>query len=95
MAQTKARQGKITDSVNLFKKVLELNPKDFEANFEIAQMFEQTEPKHSLVYYESGLKILISEKQNGSSLEASEEDKIIPPELYVNVGTLRLEVGKT
>lgn len=61
LAQTKSRLGKTQESVSIFKRVLELNPKDFEANFEIAQMFETTEPKYSLVYYESGLKIMQQE----------------------------------
>lgn len=58
LAQTKARQNKVNESVELFKRVLELNPKDYEANIEIAQMFEQNEPKHALVYYENALKIM-------------------------------------
>lgn len=49
------------EAVHLFKKVLELNPKDSEANIEIAQMYELTEAKTALVYYESGLKIMQSE----------------------------------
>jgi tetratricopeptide (TPR) repeat protein len=35
LAQIKGRLGKTNDSVDLFKKVLELNPKDYEANIEI------------------------------------------------------------
>jgi hypothetical protein len=35
LAQIKGRLGKTNDSVDLLKKVLELNPKDFEANIEI------------------------------------------------------------
>jgi hypothetical protein len=38
--------------------VLELNPKDYEANFEIAALFELTEHKNALVYYETGVKVL-------------------------------------
>jgi hypothetical protein len=38
--------------------VIELNPKDYEANLEIANLFEQSEPKHALVYYENALRIL-------------------------------------
>ncbi|CDW71106.1 rna polymerase-associated protein ctr9 homolog [Stylonychia lemnae] len=102
LAQTKSRQNKINEAVELFKRVLELNPQDFEANFEIAQMFEQTEPKHALVYYEGGLKILqneIDERQHQeSSLQddpnRNASDDIVPPEILLNVGTLRLEVGK-
>jgi len=35
LAQIKGRLGKTNESVDLFRKVLELNPKDFEANIEI------------------------------------------------------------
>ena len=36
LAQIKGRLGKGSESVDLFKRVLELNPKDYEANIEIA-----------------------------------------------------------
>ena len=36
LAQTKCRLGKTQECVDLFKRVLELNPKDYEANIEIA-----------------------------------------------------------
>lgn len=35
LAQIKGRLGKTNDSADLFKKVLELSPKDYEANIEI------------------------------------------------------------
>lgn len=40
LAQCKARQGKKEDAVELFKRVIELNPKDHESNLEVAQLFE-------------------------------------------------------
>lgn len=59
-------------------------------------MLEQTDPKASLKNYEVGLKIMqqdIDERiNNGEVLQ--KEEQIIPPELHINVGTLRLEVGK-
>lgn len=58
LAQIKGRLGKTSDSVELFKKVLELNPKDFEANIEIGQVYEQTDPKTASIYYEKALKII-------------------------------------
>lgn len=61
LAQTKSRQQKVEEAVHLFKKVLELNPKDAETNIEIAQMYEVGEAKTALVYYESGLKIMQQE----------------------------------
>jgi hypothetical protein len=38
--------------LKLFRHVCELNPHDYDANFEIAALFEQTEPKRALAYYE-------------------------------------------
>ena len=56
LAQIKARQSRSPENQNealkLFKHVLELNPQDYDANFEIATLFEQIEPKRALPYYE-------------------------------------------
>ena len=66
LAQIKSRQSaeagnfKI-ETLKLFKRVLELNPKDFDANFEIASLFERSDPTQALVYYEAGIKILRDE----------------------------------
>jgi len=68
--------------VELFKRVIELNPKDYEANIEIGQVYDQTDAKTAIIYYENALKILNS------------TNEVVPPELLVNVGTLRLEIGK-
>lgn len=40
LAQTKGVLGKTDESVALFKRVLQLCPRDFEANIEIAQNYE-------------------------------------------------------
>ena len=61
LGQTKARQFKVVEAVEVMKRVIELNPNDYETNIEIAQLFEQNEPKHALVYYETALKIMSSE----------------------------------
>jgi hypothetical protein len=44
--------------------VLELNPKDFEANIEIARHYDQSDPKFALLYYEKALAIVKAE-ENG------------------------------
>ncbi len=77
------------DSVELFRRVLELNPRDYEANIEIAQVYEQSDPKTSSIYYEKALKIIRESIEDGSS-----GFKLVPPELLVTIGTLRLEIGK-
>ena len=62
LAQIKARQSKHpsnqTEALKLFRRVLELNPQDFDANFEIASLFEQIDPKQALIYYEAGVKVM-------------------------------------
>jgi len=89
LAQIKGRLGKTNESVDLFRKVLELNPKDFEANIEIGQVFEQTDPKTASIYYEKALKVIQELIDEGSV-----DFKLVPPELLVTIGTLRLEIGK-
>jgi tetratricopeptide (TPR) repeat protein len=88
LAQIKGRLGKAFESVELFKRVLELNPKDFEANIEIGQVHEQNDPKTAIVFYEKALNII---QEN----IAEKSMKLVPPELLVTIGTLRLEIGKT
>ena len=65
LAQIKARQSNAqrqpNETLRLFRRVLELNPKDFDANFEIAALFEQTEPLQALIYYEAGINIMREE----------------------------------
>ena len=61
LAQIKARQSKPnshTEALKLFRRVLELNPQDYDANFEIASLFEQIDPKQALIYYEAGVKVM-------------------------------------
>ena len=89
LAQIKGRLGKTNDSVDLFKKVLELSPKDYEANIEIGQIYEQTDPKTASIYYEKALKVIQELIEQGSF-----GFKLVPPELLVTIGTLRLEIGK-
>lgn len=65
LAQIKARNSEAsinqTETLKLFRRVLELNPKDFDANFEIAAIFEKSDPAQALIYYEAGIKILRDE----------------------------------
>lgn len=113
MAQIKAKQGhnpkNIHEAVRHFKRVIELNPRDFDANFEIAQLFEQTDPKQALIYYEDGIKIMKEEiesekpdrflNQWNSSCEDPSKHldtarKMVPPELLNNVGVLMMETDR-
>jgi tetratricopeptide (TPR) repeat protein len=61
LAQTKTKLQKYSEAVEIFKRVIELNPTDMEANIEIAQLYEQTDFKTALVYYEKALKIARSD----------------------------------
>ena len=74
LAQIKARQSRHPENLNealkLFRHVLELNPQDYDANFEIAALFEQAEPKRALIHYEQGIRIIrehISSKNEAAS----------------------------
>jgi len=62
LAQIKARQSRHPDNqaeaFKLFRHVLELNPHDYDANFEISSLFEETEPKRALVYLEQGVSVM-------------------------------------
>ena len=55
------------DALKLFRRVIELNPRDFDANFEVAMLFEQHDPKQALIYYEAGIKIMKEELQKERS----------------------------
>ena len=58
LAKVKCLQGKRYEALALYKRVIELNPKDHQASFDVAQMFDQVEPPLALVYYEQGLRSL-------------------------------------
>lgn len=55
LAKVKSMQGKKYESLALYKRVIELNPKDFNACFEVAQMFDAIDQQLALSYYERGL----------------------------------------
>lgn len=42
----------------LFKRVLELNPADYDACFEVAALYEQAEPATALPFYERGIQVM-------------------------------------
>jgi tetratricopeptide (TPR) repeat protein len=88
MAKVKSQQNKkIEQAIQHFKRYLELNPRDYNANFEIAELLEQQESSQALHYYEQGLKLVEAKFANTS--------KVIPPEIYNNIGVLRLQISKT
>jgi tetratricopeptide (TPR) repeat protein len=93
----------------LFRRVLELNPKDFDANFEIAALFEQTEPLQALIYYDAGINIMREEIGCDKSNRFIEEwpssfsdptshlelsKSMIPPELLNNLAVLLMQANK-
>lgn len=63
LAQIKARTSRENhpEAIRLFKRVIELNPNDFEAHFEIATLLEIFDPKQALQQYEAGIKIIKNE----------------------------------
>ena len=68
-------QGKIFESLALYKRLLEINPNDWEACFQVAIMFESYDQSLALQFYEKGL----------------QKCQAVPPEVLNNVGVLRLE----
>jgi len=56
--------------LKLFKHVCELNPLDYDANFEIASLFEESEPRRALIYYEHGVKIMREHLQNSQNKDS-------------------------
>lgn len=62
LAQIKARQSRSEnnhiEAHRLFTKVIERNPKDFDAHFEIAVLFEVNDPKLALQHYKQGIQII-------------------------------------
>ena len=78
---------------------------DFDANFEVAQIFESTDPKLALKYHETGVKIMrdhISSEEPfrfmaewSSSFEDPQKHKpltmkTVPPEILCNYAVLLL-----
>lgn len=117
LAQIKARQKdkdsarqKLNEQEALkhFKRVIELNPEDFNAHFEISGIFEQMDPKTALYHYQQGIAIMrrkisapdqfkFMEKWQSSTIEPDDLEQItqtmIPPELLNNLAVLQLETG--
>jgi len=52
LAKTKCLQGKIYEALALYKRVMDLNPRDYKASFEVAQMFDTVDQVMALTYYE-------------------------------------------
>jgi len=52
LAKTKCLQGKIYEALALYKRVIDLNPRDYKASFEVAQMFDTVDQAMALHYYE-------------------------------------------
>ena len=87
-----------------FKRCIELNPQDYKASFEIAQMFDQVDQPLALHFYEQGLKSMSLEIEKRHKLSAenlSEEEfyknpnNLVPPEILNNIGVLRLEQSQS
>lgn len=57
----------------MFKQVIELNPNDYDAHFEIAAMFEQTDQELALTHYAKGVEIM------RSYIREPEKDKYVLP----------------
>jgi tetratricopeptide (TPR) repeat protein len=84
LARVKTLQGKRYEALVLYKKVIELNPNDYRACFNIAQMFDQKDTQIALYYYQYGIQIQSRLTEQGHQIS-------IQPEILNNFGILRLE----
>ncbi|EGR34050.1 hypothetical protein IMG5_025760 [Ichthyophthirius multifiliis] len=75
-------QTKLSQQYEYYKKALQYNPKDTESMLECANHLTDTDQRESLKYFENALEIL---KEKG--------EKILP-ELYNNIGVLRLSLNQ-
>ena len=55
-AKMKVQEGKRYEALALYKRIIELNPNDYQSCFEIAQLFDQIDQSFALEYYEQGIK---------------------------------------
>lgn len=104
LAKVKQQTGDKYEAMAHFKRCIELNPGDYKASFEIAQMFDLADQPLALMYYEQGLKSMNLEIEKRHKLSAetlSEEEfnkdprNIVPPELLNNIGVMRLEAAES
>ena len=78
----------------LYKRIIELNPNDYEACFDIAQMFDQIDQGIARTYYEQGLEKFKAINKERSTDESNNDPRnIVSPEILNNVGVLRLELA--
>ena len=104
LAKVKQQTGDKYEAMIHFKRCIELNPQDYKASFEIAQMFDQVDQPLALHFYEQGLKSMSLEIEKRHKLSAenlSEEEfyknpnNLVPPEILNNIGVLRLEQSQS
>jgi len=60
LAKVKTIQGKRYEAMALYKRLLEINPRDHTSSFHVAQLFDQIDQNLALKYYEQGLLALQS-----------------------------------
>jgi hypothetical protein len=88
---------------------LELNPRDFDANFELAAIFEKNDPAQALIYYENGIRIMRDEiaankrskfqcqwpsSLSEPSAQLELAQTMVPPELLNNYAVLLIDAKK-
>jgi len=94
LAKVKNLQGKRYEAMALYKRIIELNPNDYEACFDIAQMFDQIDQGIARMYYEQGLEKFKAINKERSTDESNNDPRnIVSPEILNNVGVLRLELA--
>ena len=103
LSKVKIIQNKRYEALALLKRAIELNPQDYQACFDIAQQFDQIDQALALQYYEQGISAKLMEIEMKEKLgndimaddppEETDPYRIIAPELWNNIGVLRLEIA--
>lgn len=77
MANVKTEQGKRYEAMALYKRLIEINPNDYQSSFQVAQLFDQVDQVIALKYYEQGLSSL--QKNIDASYKAAFEKEDVDP----------------
>ena len=57
LAKVKSLQDKKYEALALYKRIIELNPKDYKSCYDVALLFDHFDQTLALSYYEQGLRI--------------------------------------
>ena len=93
LAKVKTLQFKRYEALVLYKRLVEINPMDYQASFEVAQLFESIDQPIALKYYQQGIEAYLrlrKRSKEGEFSEKSTEDLLmdLPAEILNNLAVL-------